>query len=256
MVPYSAYLVKGKCLISISIALLLISLGTNLTPITNKAISYNISYEYVNIKDMATAQITTKQETSNVLGSLINKPKTSGKVEEVSLPQKDPIKEITPPEKNWYLPVNNGTITTSPNYYHVALDITSQEGSNTDIYPIANGVISGIYTDNAGAKIITIRHNIEGKSYTSQYVHLATYASNIQLGQEVTVNDPIGKMGATGIATGVHLHIAVIDCALFDEQDGNCKDLNSFFQYAKQRYNQGFSGLNSLMEVPNSWNSR
>ena len=76
----------------------------------------------------------------------------------------------------------------------------------------------------------------------------------IYTGKYVTTNDVIGQMGRTGIATGVHLHITVVDnCALFDQNDANCKDLNSFFRYAKIRYNQGFSGLGSLIEVPNSW---
>jgi hypothetical protein len=124
------------------------------------------------------------------------------------------------------------------------------------IHPVANGVISGIYTDSAGALIVTVLHNIDGQKYTSQYVHLSSYASGLYIGKEVTINDSLGQMGTTGNSTGVHLHITVLDCALFDSSDTNCSDLNGFFRYAKSRYSQNFYGLGNLVYVPGSWTSR
>lgn len=63
-------------------------------------------------------------------------------------------------------------------------------------------------------------------------------------------------MGRTGIATGVHLHIAVVDCSIFDNNDSNCSSLNGFFRYGRERYYQGFMGLQSLINVPTTWYSR
>ena len=63
-------------------------------------------------------------------------------------------------------------------------------------------------------------------------------------------------MGATGIATGVHLHIAVIDCTMFDPNDVNCSDLGRFYRYIRLRYTQGFAGLYNVIDVPYRWYSR
>lgn len=154
----------------------------------------------------------------------------------------------------WQLPTHYGYITNYPNYYHIAYDITSPNGINESIYPIADGVVSGIYSDTAGALIVTMSHNIDGVNYTSQYVHLSSYAQGLYVGKSLTKNDPLGQMGRTGIATGVHLHVTVVDnCTLFDSNDINCKDLNSFFRYTRLRYNEGFTGLNNLLNVPQQW---
>ena len=63
-------------------------------------------------------------------------------------------------------------------------------------------------------------------------------------------------MGTTGNSTGVHLHFALVDCALYNPNDPNCRDLNGFFRYANARVSQGYYGLGTQMYVPGSWNSR
>ena len=156
--------------------------------------------------------------------------------------------------KTWYLPTEQGRITTYPHYGHIAYDITSPRGQGEVIYPVASGQISSIYTDGAGALIVTVRHNIGGKYYTSQYVHLSGYA-DIHVGQDVTPFTPLGWMGTTGYSTGVHLHIALVDCNLYGGTDA-CGDLGAFFNHANARLGQGFYGLGSVIYVPDSWNSR
>lgn len=112
-------------------------------------------------------------------------------------------------------------------------------------------MISNIYYDNAGAKIVTVRHYIDGKYYSSQYVHLSNFA-DIYIGEEVTPFTPLGWMGTTGISTGVHLHIALLDCNMFGDTD-MCSTLNGFFNYGKIRFNEGFRGLSEVIEVPYTW---
>ena len=63
-------------------------------------------------------------------------------------------------------------------------------------------------------------------------------------------------MGATGWATGVHLHVALLDCSLFDSGDQNCSNLGGFFNYSNRRYNEGFTGLGKFINVPWTWSSR
>jgi len=255
-------------MIILSVGLLLISMGLEMKKIVFQKEDYKISYEYVNIKDMAEAHVKTKvsntSTTNGALSSLSNigtvsevKLTNQKKAEEVTL---QPLENTTPklevPKPTWYLPTEIGMVTQNPNYGHVALDITSPRGTQETIFPVANGVISGIYTDGAGAKIVTVLHNINGQKYTSQYVHLSSYANNIYVGKPVTINDSLGQMGSTGRSTGVHLHLAVIDCALFDPNDPYCSNLNGFFRYANTRLSQGYIGLGTLIYVPGEWYSR
>ncbi len=246
------YILRGKFLIIIS--LLFFILATYLIIIKENNNYLNVfNFEYINIKDMASTSIALKTTNTSLLN--IFKPmEPKGHLIETSL---TPLSPSTQEEKQiWYLPTEMGVVSQNPTYNHVALDIYSPRGIQEYIFPVANGTISGIYTDNAGAKIVTISHYINDKYYTSQYVHLSSYAPDLYVGKNVTINDSIGKMGATGIATGVHLHLAVLDCNLFSNQDLNCQNINSFYNYANQRLAQGYIGLGTMMFVPGSWNSR
>lgn len=251
----SNYIIRGKCLIIISVAFLIIATGLIIIKQDNEYLNV-FNFEYINIKDMASTSIANKTGKTN-LKNLFKYPENKGQLVETAI---TPLKnsEISRPvEKQiWYLPTELGVVTQNPSYNHVALDITSPRGVQEYIFPVANGTISGIYTDNAGAKIITISHNINGKYYTSQYVHLSAYAADMYVGKAVTINDAIGKMGATGMATGVHLHLAILDCNLFSSTDPNCQNLGSFYNYANQRLAQGYIGLGTMMNVPGNWNNR
>ena len=113
-----------------------------------------------------------------------------------------------------------------------------------------------MYRDYAGALIVTVYHNIHGDQYTSQYVHLSRYAEGLYVGKEVTINDALGYMGNTGRSYGTHLHLALLNCSLYDPKDWNCSDLNGFFRFANYRFQEGFHGLGNVMSVPHEWYSR
>ena len=268
---------RKKCLLIISFAFLLISIG--LQTIDSFSLDpYQIEYEYVNVKDMASAAVSTKEDiptspTGSVqdimslslvmLPGVENANKLSANTsvpQEVALPllNDTPVaQEINQiPRRVWYLPTEVGVVSQYPSYGHVAYDITSPRGTGETIFPVANGILSRIYTDSAGALVITVLHQIDGQNYTSQYAHLSRYAEGLYVGKEVTVNDALGQMGTTGYSTGVHLHFALVDCALFDNTDPNCSGLNGFFRYGRTRISQGFNSLGAVMEVPSRWESR
>ena len=227
-----------------------------------KAQEYQLNYELINTKDMAIASIPEKENKSNQTMSIfqIYKQMTAssenqdGALVPVALPVKNnSVATLEAPKRIWYLPTEVGQLTSYVSASHFA--ITSYRGQSEPIYPVANGVISSIYRDSAGANIVTVNHNINGQNYTSQYVHLSSYAPNLYVGKPVTINDYLGFMGTTGKSTGVHLHIALVDCS-YTDSNGACPTLNSFFTYGRQRYYQGFQGLQSVMDVPTSWTSR
>ena len=258
--------IKKKCILTTTIILLFISIFLRTFDALGKESNYEIDYEYVNIKDMAEANVTEKSNTKSIIETLFTGNTTNGVIQEVSLPTKETnkveavqtpvVKESQKPKQVWRLPTQMGRVTQNPHYGHAALDITSPRGSNEYIFPVANGKVTGVYTDPNGALVVTILHDINGKKYTSQYAHLSSFAKGLYVGKQVTVNDALGRMGTTGYSTGIHLHLAVVDCALFDKNDKNCSDLNKFFRYANLRVSQGDWGLGSHIKVPVSWNSR
>lgn len=258
---------KRETLEKISIIILLVAFGLTYYKNNIETKAYQLKYEIINTKDMAMANVAekkqteTKENTNSVFQ--IYKQMKNGTYEqkespvEVALPaRKNTVSTLSKPKRVWYLPTQMGTLTSSVTASHFALDITSPRGTAEPIYPVANGTISGIYYDSAGAKIVTVNHTINGKNYTSQYVHLSSFAPDLYIGKPVTINDYLGFMGRTGVATGVHLHLAVLDCSIFNNQDRNCSSLNGFFRYGRTRYYQGFRGLQSVMNVPTTWYSR
>ena len=163
-------------------------------------------------------------------------------------------------------PTKTGYITqeayyTSPTKYHRAVDIGSSNRKKEKIYPIADGTITSIYTDTWGALCLTIQHyNInDGKTYTSLYVHMDSYAPGLKEGNKITSEQWIGYMGETGKAQGVHLHLEVYPCRLNNQADRNCYRWSAYDAFAISLLKQGYTPRN-LISFPkgkyNAWSTR
>jgi murein DD-endopeptidase MepM/ murein hydrolase activator NlpD len=63
-------------------------------------------------------------------------------------------------------------------------------------------VVSATY-DNANGRMVRLRHS---GGYQSYYLHLSAFAPGIRAGARVDQGQTIGRVGATGLATGPHLH--------------------------------------------------
>ncbi len=159
-------------------------------------------------------------------------------------------------------PTQTGYITQemyyTPSYTHRAVDIGSKKGRGEKIYPIADGRITSIYKDYYGALCLAIEHKniLDGKYYTSLYVHMSSYAPGLKVGQTITSNQYIGYMGDTGKAYGVHLHIEVIPCRLYN--DSNCYTWNKYTAFAVNQIKNGYN-IRKLINFPkgsNAWSSR
>ncbi len=114
---------------------------------------------------------------------------------------------------NFIRPTNKGTITNEFGGYdalgtgHTGIDIANER--NTPIYPSADGKVIRVSSSTEGGNSVSILHNIDGIDYVTYYGHL-DQPSNVSEGDEVTVSTQIGKMGETGLATGVHLHFEIM----------------------------------------------
>ena len=126
-------------------------------------------------------------------------------------------------------PLTKGTITSYYGYrihpiynykkFHSRVDIGgNKEGTN--VYATGNGQvgmsIDKTYKKICGGRQVYIYHTINGKKYTSAYLHLLSI--NVKVGDSVTSNTVIGKVGGgkktkswESCSTGAHLHFTLAE---------------------------------------------
>lgn len=96
-----------------------------------------------------------------------------------------------------------GRITVQPGVYHMALDISGEEG--TPIRAAAAGTVLQARWDDTGyGYMLLLKH--EGK-YTTLYAHLQSLT--VETGDIVEAGEMIARMGDTGNVTGPALHFEV-----------------------------------------------
>lgn len=127
----------------------------------------------------------------------------------------------------WLQPLTKGVITSKVGYrtdpitgkpysFHSGIDIGASEG--TPVYASAAGKVSGIISrSSCGGNKVYIDVTVNGKKYTTYYLHLLKY--NVKVGDIVTQNTVIGYVGGystskahggyDGCTTGAHLHYGV-----------------------------------------------
>ena len=104
---------------------------------------------------------------------------------------------------------------------HHAIDL-SCVGEGSTVYAAANGTISRIaFFGSCGGNTVYISHYVNGKKYTSLYMHLLRVADGLYVGKEVTDNTIVGYMGgfSTSVTyggydyctTGAHLHFGIAE---------------------------------------------
>ncbi len=127
---------------------------------------------------------------------------------------------------------------------HIGIDLSSSNKSIA-IYPIADGLVTAKYYDSAGALVLKVKHNHNGRYIYSTYAHLRSWSVNV--GQFVTHNTQIGQMGSTGNSTGPHLHLEITSCDWKSEY-GGC----TWESYARS------ASMNprDFVVIPSSWSNR
>ncbi|NLV90692.1 MAG: M23 family metallopeptidase [Tenericutes bacterium] len=90
--------------------------------------------------------------------------------------------------------------------------MSNSSGVGANVLAVANGVVVKKFWTNCGGNQVYVHHNINGKKYTSAYLHLSQIL--VSEGQFVSKDTLIGKMGGqkgTGdtCTTGAHLHLSI-----------------------------------------------
>jgi murein DD-endopeptidase MepM/ murein hydrolase activator NlpD len=86
--------------------------------------------------------------------------------------------------------------------FHAGLDIAGEKGQS--IYATAAGRVSGAGYQGGYGNLVVVDH---GFGLETKYGHLSSFT--VKPGQHVKRGDVIGRLGATGRATGYHLHYEV-----------------------------------------------
>ena len=89
---------------------------------------------------------------------------------------------------------------------HHGVDFAAASG--TPVVAAADGRVVAAGWDGALGRAVRLRH---GSDYVTVYGHLRGFARGLRNGSEVRQNEVIGYVGATGRATGPHLHYTLIE---------------------------------------------
>src|SRR6185436_849077 len=84
---------------------------------------------------------------------------------------------------------------------HTGVDFAAPNG--TRVIAAADGTVVAAGPRGGYGNAIEVRH---GGSVTTLYAHLSGFARGVRAGTRVRQGEPIGYVGATGYATGPHLH--------------------------------------------------
>jgi len=84
---------------------------------------------------------------------------------------------------------------------HRGVDYGAPIGS--EVVSVASGRVVSVTSDATNGRMVRVRH---ASGYVSQYLHLSAFAAGIHAGVGVEQGQTIGRVGASGLATGPHLH--------------------------------------------------
>jgi murein DD-endopeptidase MepM/ murein hydrolase activator NlpD len=82
---------------------------------------------------------------------------------------------------------------------HNGVDYSASTGA--PVVSVASGVVTFAGWTNGGGRTVKVRHT---SGYESEYLHLS--AITVKRGNRVGQGELVGRVGATGLATGPHLH--------------------------------------------------
>ncbi|WP_084399202.1 M23 family metallopeptidase [Henriciella aquimarina] len=107
------------------------------------------------------------------------------------------------------VPVNNACMTSGFGHRsgrdHNGLDLKSSPPGT--IYSAAPGIIREAKYSSGFGNYVVIDH---GQGVFTRYGHMAHLARGVQSGQKIGFGQPLGVMGQTGNATGIHVHFEIL----------------------------------------------
>jgi len=168
--------------------------------------------DFISVIEQLSEQIQNREQQLATLDALMAKRKI----------QDDTFVAGRPVKKGW-LSSRYGRRTdpfTGKSAWHGGVDFAGKEG--TEIYAVASGVVTWSADRNAYGNMVEINH---GGGFTTRYAH--NKKNMVKVGDVVKKGQVIALMGATGRATGPHVHFEVY-------KNGRTVDPASYIQRASR----------------------
>jgi len=160
------------------------------------------------VAEVAKAAFSTPDDTFGVLRELLQGLETRLRSVRNNVERREELASSTPsiwPAHGWLTGTFGGRSDpfSGEPAFHQGLDISTEKGQ--PVYATADGTVeSASYTGDYG-NFIVIKH---GFGLVTRYGHLSRFA--VKPGDSVRRGDVIGYVGATGRATGAHLHYEIL----------------------------------------------
>ncbi len=92
---------------------------------------------------------------------------------------------------------------------HEGMDMAAPAG--TPIHAVAAGEVTyvGYGLGGRSGMIIVLKHEVDGQTFWTWYIHMYPDGIFVQEGQQVAAGEVIGEVGSYGNSTGPHLHLEV-----------------------------------------------
>lgn len=87
-------------------------------------------------------------------------------------------------------------------HFHSGIDLAAPTG--TEVFSLTSGVASAGFDSGGAGNYVAIQYDRQTRIL---YCHLSTF--RVRPGQRVDAGQVIGTVGATGLATGPHLHLEI-----------------------------------------------
>lgn len=191
--------VLKKLFLSI-IVFVVVSITAKYNPTVNSALIYllsnDISYEDIAFSEQRMHFSDEKADQAVTVFNLTDDTRNS---DSTSISFRPPcMGEITSPFGKREPPLSDSSD------FHNGIDIAGEEGDT--VISISNGVVEKVGSDDKNGNYIVIKHN---DKYTSGYAHLSKIC--VIEGEVVDNNTKIGEIGSSGMSTGAHLHLTLME---------------------------------------------
>lgn len=154
------------------------------------------------------SMMTSPEDTFGLLRTLLSAIESGLNSMRLSVERRNALAAATPsiwPAHGWLSSTTGARrdpVTGEPEF-HSGLDIAGEKGQ--PVYATAAGTVSSAGYQGAYGKLVVIDHDF---GLETRYGHLLDF--KVKVGDQVNRGDVIGRVGATGRATGYHLHYEVL----------------------------------------------